>query len=1094
MPGPSRRIVPIPFNTGLSEKQDVRYLAEGSMAQIRNGVKDKAGRIAKRKGLQNLNTSPLGPITGYRSSSHKGNLTYVGDDGFQRAIWQYDESAQVPLICDYVPEVAALPRRQVMAFEQNITEMDTLVSGGFEMHVWLAAPVAGSTPDVFFTVLDAATYAVVIPSASVPSLPSTATTVAEPKLILCGTTAVMCVYMIISGVGAVQVTTFGMASPLASTWSSSVAVGSTAGLTANGIYDVSAVAGDATQFVLVSQNSATDLSCLRIQVSPVAVQVSGVWTDALWNTDANPPISGFGCTAHSADGVVYIAYAWNTGGGLQKVRADMQQYPTTSTQFATPVSLFVGGISTTAKILCLDVLRLGTIGGTSNNALAVFSSNMTNPPTATPNQYTAAAVFYASVGACAVQANQPSFTWNMILASRIYVGPNQTPYFVGYFNSTVQGTFYLMALDWLQSGSFDFTVRYGPARWVATFGQRLAKSQMFATAHTLPHFYPNPDVATRGVAQTLLPISQTAARNAPTVAAFDFVPVQGYEATELGECLHLAAGAPFQFDGQRSFEIGFPYAPEWTLNSGSTGPGGSVGDGTYSYIAIFETTDARGQVHRSARSPPLSIAVAGGPVQVTLVPLACSWSMRQRFPSITKNSARFAFQAPIYVKIYRTQNGGTTYFLVSGSGQGLEIPVASQANTIFNPSLTFIDTLADASISGNELLYGDGGNGQNGSNLDIFCPPSFQHLIFHKDRLWGVDGSDIWYTKALTTGEGTGFTEDFAFTVDDAGFVTALASLDDKLVIFKRGAIYYVTGDGPSDSGANNDLSPPQKVQTDVGCRDWRSVVSTPKGIWFDSDVGRYLLTRDLQVVAAGKPVEDELATYPVTTSAVLHPSSGRVLWTMNTDDTLATRNGEGVTYDYILDAWSTWSPLRSSGGTDSVVGPISACVANAIGTLGSATILTPTYHTLDQFGQVRRESTSFYFDSSISYVPMTASSPWVKASGIEGWERFRRLLITWLNNDPHDLLVSVLYDYATTPNVLDQTTITAAQMAAFTTPLAQFAIMLRVQRAQAVQVTIQDVLDGAVTGQGPILISAALEVTVHDEPRLAQIPVTQRG
>lgn len=61
---------------------------------------------------------------------------------------------------------------------------------------------------------------------------------------------------------------------------------------------------------------------------------------------------------------------------------------------------------------------------------------------------------------------------------------------------------------------------------------------------------------------------------------------------------------------------------------------------------------------------------------------------------------------------------------------------------------------------------------------------------------------------------------------------------DDKLIIFKPDAIYYVTGQGPDNTGGNNNFSDPIFITSTVGSSNDRSLTFIPAGIMFQSDKG----------------------------------------------------------------------------------------------------------------------------------------------------------------------------------------------------------------------------------------------------------------
>ena len=165
---------------------------------------------------------------------------------------------------------------------------------------------------------------------------------------------------------------------------------------------------------------------------------------------------------------------------------------------------------------------------------------------------------------------------------------------------------------------------------------------------------------------------------------------------------------------------------------------------------------------------------------------------------------------------------------------------------------------------------------RSGGIEDNAGPPCFLHVCVHKSRVWGIaeDGRTLWFSKAFTQGEAVSFSDDFTIYLEDSnGQAIGLASMDDKLVIFTKGRVYYLYGEGPNDAGALSDYPSPIRIVSPVGCIESRSLVVTPAGVFFQSLIGIHLLTRGLEVQFVGQAVQDVLATYPKIRSAILHPS-----------------------------------------------------------------------------------------------------------------------------------------------------------------------------------------------------------------------------
>ena len=139
--------------------------------------------------------------------------------------------------------------------------------------------------------------------------------------------------------------------------------------------------------------------------------------------------------------------------------------------------------------------------------------------------------------------------------------------------------------------------------------------------------------------------------------------------------------------------------------------------------------------------------------------------------------------------------------------------------------ITFTDTAADTSILGNSLIYTTGGVVE-----DIGAPACTTIGLF-KSRLMLIDAEDnnlIWYSKP--TIENTPVEMSDLFTLylaptisvsGSTGPTLAVSAMDDKFILFKKDAIYYLTGDGPDATGANSNFSDPylSRVRWDAQIR-----------------------------------------------------------------------------------------------------------------------------------------------------------------------------------------------------------------------------------------------------------------------------------
>jgi hypothetical protein len=142
-------------------------------------------------------------------------------------------------------------------------------------------------------------------------------------------------------------------------------------------------------------------------------------------------------------------------------------------------------------------------------------------------------------------------------------------------------------------------------------------------------------------------------------------------------------------------------------------------------------------------------------------------------------------------------------------------------------------------------------------------PPPCKYLWPGKDRaiIGGLEKIDeVRWTKTYFPGEPLEFSEDFAFRKRVPGRVKAVATLDDAWIVFTETRIYAIFGEGPDDSGVGL-FSEPRELPSEVGCVDWRSLVSTPLGLMFQAKPDAlYLLPRGLGApVEISRPIRDAL-------------------------------------------------------------------------------------------------------------------------------------------------------------------------------------------------------------------------------------------
>lgn len=437
------------------------------------------------------------------------------------------------------------------------------------------------------------------------------------------------------------------------------------------------------------------------------------------------------------------------------------------------------------------------------------------------------------------------------------------------------------------------------------------------------------------------------------------VPEKVYS-SEISDVLNLTGGQLWQFDGVKPFEYGFQVWPENIAITTATGSGGLTAQ-EYFYQFTYEWTDNQGNLYRSAPSIPQSITTT------------------------TPNSTN-----TIYVPTLRITSKPTSIRIVGyrwSTAQQTYYQFTSVVNPVLNdPSVDFVvitDDLSDSDILGQTLLYTTGGV------LENIAPPANKGIALYKNRVFLINAEnpdELWYSKQVIQNVPVEMSDLLTLYIapttgaqGSTGPTTAISAMDDKLIIFKKDAIYYVTGTGPDNTGANNDFSDPIYITSSVGCDNPNSIVLMPQGIMFQSDKGIWLLGRDLSTKYIGDAVE-AYNSIPVK-SALTIPGTNQVRFTLNNSVTLM--------YDYYYNQWGTFTNIRAV----------------------AATLYEGLHTYLNSFGQVFQEAPGTYMDGS-SPVLMSFTTAWINVAGLQGYERFYFCHLLGTYYTPFKLNMTLAYDY----------------------------------------------------------------------------------
>lgn len=478
------------------------------------------------------------------------------------------------------------------------------------------------------------------------------------------------------------------------------------------------------------------------------------------------------------------------------------------------------------------------------------------------------------------------------------------------------------------------------------------------------------------------------------LVSLDFDSGDAHQSAQIGASLYLGGACPQVYDGQSWVEHNFHYGVDWETSDvlGVQAAGGSLDPlGTYSWIFVPEYTLANGEIVLGPPSKPYEVELTGANVRVTLTIPTIRLT---RMTASTHIGGRSRAEARIGV--YRSLNGdASAYYRCSSlnpsTSTGSNRYVANDPTA---DSVTFVDDMSDAVLLTKEPLY------TNGGILENDPVATGGDLVVGKGRLFAThpsDGNVVLFSQERADGRAVEMPDGLQIRVDDAGGdIQALAVMDDALVIFKRGAIYFVAGPGPlANPELGGGFTAATLITSDVGCIAAKSIASTPMGLVFQSAKGIYLLDRGRSVSYVGAPVEQYNDQAIVRATLVEDTTQIRFL----------TDSGSTLLYDYLFGQWSTFT--RHEGKDALVLGGV--------------------YHYLRNDGAVFREASDSYADNG-TRIPLVIDTAWIHVQDhLQGFQRIWHALILGTRQSAHTLRVSYRLDYEPSwsePVAFDATTV----------------------------------------------------------------------
>lgn len=1011
-----KQVVPVPLSGGLDTKTDPKQLPPGKLLVAENVVMQRTGELKKADGTTTLTTAVQGG----------GNIlagTQISTLGSEVCV-----STQVSF-CGYSPNQGAwLNRGSLINCTVSTSTVGTgtgslkfpcaAVAGNIAVYAWVDPSLDSGQGMVVYTVID------LISGAPIVAPVALANSRTAPRIITQGSTIFLTWFTNGSSLYGLLIPS---ANPVSSSFFPVVASSATVHYDICPFQGGMAVVYATTSYDLYAGQFNTSgtqtVSYVSLGVNIAAnTSVIGPQSTMTPDTIAAPRVTLFPSDNSAFIGLLYCPVIAGTGTPLYHATLNA------AFGYNTSAIMIDSGSAGSYSFMCFSAININGISAIFYNRYASGATSNVFP------------LYRSSVqlSTNTQVVNNVVFS-NAVVTSRAFSLGGTPMVMAGYDSSTLDA---VLSTDGLQSANFLVTDAGTIQAAILPDGRSGPRAFQFTT----PCFATSQKIIFPVLQKTRVVSDNGRLFGVSAVASstVDFTPRPFPSGQVLGPNLYLPGGYLRTYDGVGLVEAGFHVAPELkSVTSGASG--GAIGAGSYLYRAVYEWRDSNGQLQQSAPSAPLSVTMSGSTNTQTVS--VTTLSLTEKLAEKGRND--------VSIVLYRTLANGTVFYRVTSQTS----PVLNTAAARSTGKVTITDTLSDAAIASNQILYTVGGEVENINGPSPTLILSFKNRLF---ALTGEDPSAVYYSKELIQGLAPAFNDTLRISVNPQfGNITALGSLDDKLVIFKPAAIYVVAGDGPLPNGQQNTFSEAAKIASDVGCTNPSSVVETPLGLMFQSAKGIYLLDRSLSVQYIGAPVE---AFNSLTVSgAFVLPYANQVRFT--------TTQGTTLVFDYVQSVWTVRTGEAAVG---------------AVSWNGQAAYLRSN-------GQVAVE-TSGQNNSDGAAVLTKVKTGFYSFAGLQGFQRVWRVLVLGEFEGNHVLKVSIFTDYKQTADdtfyvaVGDSSFCSQASVRALTTQAAtftggasdtayQFAVKPRVQKCEAMAVQIEDAFPTGTPTKGMNISSVSFEV-----------------
>lgn len=987
----TKQPIALNFVKGIDTKTDKYQIPLGNFEALVNSVFTTTGRLTKRNGFDNVTTLPNMDET--ILTTLNDNLIATGSN-----LYTFSQDTDTWLNKGKIQPIQLNTQALVRNSTSQRSPDMAIAPNGLSALVYVDNSLA------YYHIINSATAQQIIARTALPS------TASEPRVFVLGA------YFIITFIATVTAT------PTLQFVAVSIADPTVASIPMNISADVKSLTAGYDGYVANNRLYlawGTSSSAVKLAFITRSLSVSSTTTVAGTSADL------MSLTVDLVAQRIFIAY-WESGGmnGYAAAFTYLLVQVMAVTQIITAVSISEITSVATNRVMSVFYENINTYSYSTVRTDFISTLTVTLPVSGTGvGTVSSTSVMLRSVGL----ASKPFFAADGTIYMMVAYGDmNQSPA----TNDSNQPTYFLVD----STGAIYMRLAYangGGYAYNSVLPQINILNDTYYFPYQMTDFLATVNKGTN--LPTGTPVNAIYTQTGINLAAFQLNNGKQYS-SEIAGALHLTGGQLWEFDGVKPVEHGFQVWPENTAVT-TSGAGGLITAGTYYYVFTYEWTDNAGNLHRSAPSIPITIVTTGATSTNTL--------------KVPTDRLTYKIQPnPIRIVGYRWSVAQQVYY---------------QFTSITNPTLndpsvdsvTITDTFSDAAILGQTLLYTTGGVIEN-----IAAPASIDSTLFD-NRLWIIDAEDqnlLWYSKQVIENVPVEMSDLLTIFVapttgaqGSTGPMRAIAPMDDKLVIFKDNALYYINGSGPDNTGANSTYSPATYITGAVGSNNPNSIVLMPMGLMFQSNKGIWLLGRALDTKYIGAPVE-EFNSQTVLSAEVI-PNTTQVRFTLD--------NSTMLMYDYYYDQWAVHTDIKAI----------------------YSTIWQDKHSYLNSYGQIYQETQGSYKDGS-EPVLMSLVTSWINIAGVQGFERFYFANLLGTYYTPFKLNVEMAYNY--NPSAVQATIVTPSNFAPDWGDEALWGsggpwggsegnvftarIFPQVQKCQSFQVYIQEIYDpslGIEAGQG---------------------------